>query len=351
MHNIKPFFRWPGGKYHELPNFQQYFPKNINNYYEPFVGGGAVFLNTEAKQYYINDKSEDLVNLYKAIKYSKDDFIFTLESIIYEWNTFNSFIPLKIINKYISSYELLNNDEEILKKKMQQYFKNKCINEKLSFFLIQSLVFYIKKSFKKKYEFSFSYYESAIKSGYYSYIRFLFNTEHKIYFRSAYYYFVLQYCFGGLSRFNNNGDFNIPYSGSYNNKKIDTAIFLQKNVLSKFKKTKISNLDYTIFFEQFIEQSNSDDFIFLDPPYDCMFNNYDSNPFLKEQQQILSNYLINHTKCKWMLVISETSLIKELYLNQKNIYITKYQKKYKVNIQKRNNQIATHLIISNYPLF
>ena len=41
-----------------------------NNYYEPFIGGDAVyFAINNAKHYFINDKSKDLVDLDKKIKY------------------------------------------------------------------------------------------------------------------------------------------------------------------------------------------------------------------------------------------------------------------------------------------
>lgn len=41
---VKPFIRWAGGKSRLLPRILPYVPATIENYYEPFVGGGAVFL-------------------------------------------------------------------------------------------------------------------------------------------------------------------------------------------------------------------------------------------------------------------------------------------------------------------
>lgn len=40
---MKPLIKYTGGKYREYDFFKDFLPKEINNYYEPFVGGGGVF--------------------------------------------------------------------------------------------------------------------------------------------------------------------------------------------------------------------------------------------------------------------------------------------------------------------
>ena len=42
---VKPFVKWAGGKRQLLPEIKRYLPSKIKNYYEPFVGEGAVFLD------------------------------------------------------------------------------------------------------------------------------------------------------------------------------------------------------------------------------------------------------------------------------------------------------------------
>lgn len=44
---VKSFVKWAGGKRQLLPEIKRYLPSKIKNYYEPFVGGGAVFLDGE----------------------------------------------------------------------------------------------------------------------------------------------------------------------------------------------------------------------------------------------------------------------------------------------------------------
>lgn len=48
-----PLF-YTGDKYKLIPELKQFFPKEINNFYEPFVGGGSVLLNVDAKNYFEN---------------------------------------------------------------------------------------------------------------------------------------------------------------------------------------------------------------------------------------------------------------------------------------------------------
>lgn len=68
---FKPFIRWAGGKSRLLPRILPYVPINIRNYYEPFVGGGAVFLACAARvsgRSYLSDLNEHLVAAWIAMK-------------------------------------------------------------------------------------------------------------------------------------------------------------------------------------------------------------------------------------------------------------------------------------------
>lgn len=66
----KPFVKWLGGKRRLLPELDVRLPKNIDVYFEPFLGGGALYfhLSHRVKQAYLSDKNEELITAYKAIQ-------------------------------------------------------------------------------------------------------------------------------------------------------------------------------------------------------------------------------------------------------------------------------------------
>lgn len=83
---MKPFFKWAGGKTKELPKIKQYLPKKINTYYEPFVGGGAAWLELNHTSSVINDKWFDVYNFYTQLKENSDILISRLQEIIENYN-------------------------------------------------------------------------------------------------------------------------------------------------------------------------------------------------------------------------------------------------------------------------
>lgn len=74
----KPFLKWAGGKRQLIPQMAQYFPKEINHYIEPFVGGGAVFFYLNPKKAILIDINPVLINVYNVIKNNVDDLIQSL---------------------------------------------------------------------------------------------------------------------------------------------------------------------------------------------------------------------------------------------------------------------------------
>jgi DNA adenine methylase len=62
-----PFLKWAGGKTQLLPELRKLYPLNFDKYYEPFLGGGAVFFDLKPKNYLISDSNPELINTYKTI--------------------------------------------------------------------------------------------------------------------------------------------------------------------------------------------------------------------------------------------------------------------------------------------
>lgn len=70
-----PFIQWMGGKRNLLDKIKPYFPKNFNNYYEPFVGGGAVFFSLGRENATISDVNGRLINAYRQVRDNIDPLI------------------------------------------------------------------------------------------------------------------------------------------------------------------------------------------------------------------------------------------------------------------------------------
>ncbi|MBI5237270.1 MAG: DNA adenine methylase [Deltaproteobacteria bacterium] len=87
-HILSPIIKWPGGKEQELKYILPNLPVSIKNYFEPFIGGGAVCmaLQSRPKKIFINDKSSELINLYRMLAESNKAFFMALDEITYNWN-------------------------------------------------------------------------------------------------------------------------------------------------------------------------------------------------------------------------------------------------------------------------
>ena len=71
---IRPFIKWPGSKYRFLNFILAKLPIG-KVLIEPFVGSGAIFLNTNYESYILSDANSDLINLYKTLQQYGDEFI------------------------------------------------------------------------------------------------------------------------------------------------------------------------------------------------------------------------------------------------------------------------------------
>lgn len=79
---MKPYLKWAGGKRQLLPMLSQYIPHEdeINTYYEPFIGAGALLFQKHPKKAVINDHNIQLITTYKVIKSDVDELIRLLQS-------------------------------------------------------------------------------------------------------------------------------------------------------------------------------------------------------------------------------------------------------------------------------
>jgi DNA adenine methylase len=193
--------------------------------------------------------------------------------------------------------------------------------------------------------------ETAVHQGFYFTIRDMYNDwlkdkkDYTIYERSAQWYYIREFCFGGMFRFGKDGKFNIPYGGAvYNNK-----IFGNKTKMLFTEETKqtINSATFKVcdFEEALKTVFNENDFIFLDPPYDSTFSEYDNNSFTREDHKRLHD-ILSKLKCRWLMAIGKTEFISDLYKDYEKV---EYDKTYMYQARGTyDNKNTKHLIIKNF---
>lgn len=283
---MKPLIKYRGGKSKEIPNLIKHIPQYSGRYIEPFFGGGALFFYLEPKKAIINDINSKLISFYLGVK---DNFE-TLKSELSE-----------IEKLYTTNRKKF---EELKRKTPDKRVEDE--NEAL-------------------------YYQ----------IRDMFNEiVEKKYSNALLYFFINKTAYSGMIRYNAKGEFNVPY-GRYANLNTSLVTNSHSELLAN---TEIYNLDYSEIFKIV----SDDDFIFLDPPYDCVFSDYGNAEHKDGFNEINHIELANQykqLKCKALMVIGRTPLTEELY---REMIVDEYGKSYSVNIRNRFKSEASHILISNY---
>lgn len=380
---LTPILKYPGGKDKELVHIIPNIPLYAKNYYEPFVGGGAVYFSLNADKYYINDKSSELMQLFGLIKEGNQEFLHNLGQIDHNWKIISEIVYNhinEIMNIY-NAYKLKKIDKQKLYDSISSLVLHNAdeFNGLLSTDFnigIQNFVNELIKSFKNKIlrmveieqkrnelqpDDFIQNIECAFKSAFYMHFRYLYNNANELNismpFFIAIYFYIREFCYSSMFRYNSSGGFNVPYGGiSYNKKTLTKKIEYFSNVelLLHLNKTTMDCLDFEKFLEKYVPSEQ--DFMFLDPPYDTEFSTYAKNTFEKYDQERLANYLKTKCPCYFMLIIKKSDFILQLYKNGeitqngRTIHITSFDKKYFVSFQNRNNKNAEHLMITNYSI-
>ena len=155
------------------------------------------------------------------------------------------------------------------------------------------------------------------------------------------FFYLRKTCYRGMIRYNKEGKFNIPF-GYY--KKIDYSCLLNNKYFKLLQSTKILNQDFKKIFETY---DSTENFMFLDPPYDSVFNSYSGSKFKQLEHKTLFN-CFKKTKNKCLLTIGKTDFTKELY---KDYICSEYTVNYAIKIHSnriKHNSITKHLLIKNY---
>lgn len=266
----KPFLKWVGGKTQIIDNILDLFPNEINNYHEPFLGGGSVLLallsyiksgkiNVSGK-IYASDLNQNLIGLYKNIQSCPDILIEETKKLIDDFNDIKGTI---IIRKPTNIEDAKSSQES-----------------------------------------------------YYYWIRRIFNNltkeERTTPYASAMLLFMNKTCFRGIYREGPNG-FNVPY-GNYKN----PSIFEEEHI--KYISELIKDVIFTACsYKESLKKVKKDDFIYLDPPYapesEKSFVSYTSDGFNLENHIDLFNICnnINTKNIKFLMSNANVKLVTDAF--------------------------------------
>ena len=281
--NRSPLF-YVGDKYKLIKEIKGYFPASINRFFEPFVGGGSVFLNVKSNEYFLNDIDTHVVELHEFLCSHVD-------------NTDEFF---KIIFSLIDKYSLSCS------------YKEDIVPEEL------------KRQYKK------TYYSRFNKTNY-TKLKKSYNkaSEQKI----AELYVLLIYGFNRMLRFNSKGEFNLPVGNVDFNKNVYDALCNYFEI-NRNRQIHWSSLDFRDFFNSIIWQE--DDFVYLDPPYLITFSEY--NKYWNEQTEsdLLAHIDDLNSKSIKFAVSNVTH-----YKGKENTLFLKWAEKYNVH-SISSNYISYH---------
>lgn len=285
---LKPIIKYRGGKSRELANYLHYIPKDYDTYYEPFVGGAATFFAIAPQKGVIGDINEPLINFYRDVRNRFPDLSRELAAI-----------------------------QEIYEKNQRDYRERKknAPDERVP---------------------------NANEELYYS-LRDQFNgLKPAQYSRAALYFFINKTSYSGMIRYNAHGHFNVPF-GRYEHFNTSLVTRAHSELLQR---AEVLCADY----EESFRRTGQNDFMYLDPPYDCIFNDYGNleaeNGFDEAAHRRLAR-LFRKLKCRALMVIGHTPLTEELY---GDLVKAEYAKNYAVNIRNRFQSKATHYVVTNYPI-
>lgn len=289
---MRPIIKWPGGKQREYKYIMELIPE-YDRYIEPFFGGGAVFFMEEPRKAIINDFNDLLMDFYHLVKEQDTDFKYHLQQLSKYWGNMGVFIKTiedELINVF---YDYRHNrlQDYYLEVKVKTIFKyhtkefidtfdsDSVVDIDMLFNNIQESVtakikrmkrVECKKDTRLPEKDIYQNLETGFRSGFYTHFRELLNDcnlgrrnlplEKHI----AIFYFIREFCYGSMFRYNSRGEFNIPYGGiSYNDKDFSSKInkLFSKKIEKLFSSTELHNKDFEVFLNNISFQKN--DFVFF----------------------------------------------------------------------------------------
>ncbi|MBT0719434.1 DNA adenine methylase [Rosenbergiella epipactidis] len=160
-------------------------------------------------------------------------------------------------------------------------------------------------------------------------------------FRAALFLFLNRHCYRGLCRYNQKGQFNVPY-GNYKK-----PYFPEREILAFAEKAKRATF-LCAGYQDTLKQLKTGDVVYCDPPYDDTFASYHTSGFNKADQQELANHL--EGLASYFPVIasnSDTPYIREIY---KGFEVNELTTKRCIGVCAGESKQANEVILTKTPM-
>ena len=378
MQAIKSIVKYPGGKQREHEVIKELMPSSFNRYIEPFVGGGSVYCAVASHEYFINDKSEDLMNLYQQVKDQNQEFFAFIKIVDDVWRAIDDWDISLLLSDYQRRLSAEIDAEQLVSVYLPSSLKSSAayldgVIARLDTSAAQNFTVNLLMSMSKKMERMvvldhtrrhlppediYANILGVAKAGCYGVLRSMYNKSRFAHYsdavRAVLYLYIRDFCYSSMFRFSSSGDFNVPYGGiSYNSKNFVShiALYQRPELIERMNHTTLSCVDYCEFLDNL--ELSWDDFMFVDPPYDSRFSTYDGNSFDEDEQTRLRDVLLD-CPCKFLMIVRRTELLDSLYVdrsvcaNGNRLHIAYFDKKYSVSFMNRNDKDCEHMVVMNY---
>jgi DNA adenine methylase len=362
---LTPFLKWPGGKSQELAAIARAAPPLTGRFIDPFVGGGSVLLAVpEGIEAWANDAAEDLIALYRAAAEERWAFRHAAQGVADAWDALRSFEELyrALADDFLDGSSGLA-DVPIGSRTRGLELAVALAGPGLEDVFRTRLAKDLPTKFRRMRKIQIALrrklgdadlldnVEGAVRAAFYMSIRARYNrsrlsgtwTENRL----ADFFFLREFTYAAMFRFNSRGEFNVPYGGvSYNRKSLadKLEILFGTAMLERLRNTTWRCGDFEVFLQE-VDPVGSD-FLFVDPPYDSDFSDYDNLPFGSGDQERLQQVL-EGSSANVMVVIKDTPMIRRLYSSDR-WRVESADKTYMWTIKSRNDRDARHLTITNY---
>ncbi|MCX6739507.1 MAG: transcriptional repressor LexA [Candidatus Parcubacteria bacterium] len=106
----RPFIQWVGGKRDTIAQIADLIPKKFNNYYEPFLGGGAMFFHLQPEKAVISDNNTELIKTYEGVRDNPEEVIKLLKELRYR-HSLELFMKVRNFDREVNIFEKISNSE------------------------------------------------------------------------------------------------------------------------------------------------------------------------------------------------------------------------------------------------